>query len=456
MGDYMDEDVIEVFIQEMTILPKLDRTVKRRRRGLRVNSRNATALSNMVENTSVITDGMLAGTTPNIFKIGKETHGIVGVPNGWDVRRGIFNLILTEESDMLVKTIYISGYTEGYDLSYSGLFDDEIVFYMNKVYVTAQTKTRRGLTAPKLIDVFSVTDASFEKDSEALYLLRTEDALLHLTCDEIYGYEADEIKTNRTNEITLTPVGRSISEAVGARSIRKMLDNTNRTSKGMYYEQDDAESILTGAHNLSCSPSLNTIEFIARLSEVSNYNLVTDFTLKELFRNFGDFDVEAEKDVTSVLEGDRNRDVQDINDNDDYTLAANEIFYNISSIAAENMLTGIEFTADNLDGKPKGRVINADSIIQGINEIALGERVLRTFFVEIWGSLTNNNARDLEIVVIFSQGDGSKLEISFDGEAFVPFYMPTYLDSLLSPDIHTLDSMNRELSGYTQLKKLIL
>jgi len=458
--DYDDVYTVDVRIQEINIVPKLERVIKRRKRGMRPGGRGITALSELVQNNSTITDQMIVRDTPNLYKIQRPTGNVANIPGGYEVVRGSFNMIFTEESEHSLKTIYCVGHTDGYDTSYSGLFDDRCIFYINKVYITSQSKSRNGIGPVRIIDILSVTDGTFEHSEDDLYLLRTEDALLSFLNDGYYGDDNDNYEeiVNKTNNLSYTPIARSIGQTVGSRPLRVLLDSVIKS------ERKDAVQNLAGtgtdklsqAHALSVSPSLHSLEFFAVLTDKSDYNMMTSFTIEDLERHFGDVDVAAETAVRSVVEGNIDRDVADINDTDDYTLAANEILYNVSSIASENMLHGISFQANNLQGRPEGQVLEAYTVIRGIDAIRTGEIALKTFLLEIWPSLTNNNERDLEITVIHSDGnEGSKVMVSYDGEPFVPFYLPMYLDSLLSPDIHSKESYDSELRGFRQLKKLV-
>lgn len=450
------ENKVEVRVEEINVIPKLDRKVKRRRRSIKAGSNEIRRLGELINTKPVIGNRDILAAAPNIFRIGNNTFGNIEIPNGWETTRGVFNAIITEESDSIVKTVYLTGYTDSYDTSYNGLFDDRVVFFINKIYVTSSTKTRNGLTRPRIVDVFTVSDGTIEV-SEDLYLLRTEDVLLDQTADEVFGGREF---SNETNLITSAPVSRSVNEMVGSRVVQKMLDNSNRSrlrSESLGMREDDAE-LLTNAHNMSISVSLHTVEFISMLSERTEYNLVTSFTLEEIFRMFGnDVDVAAEKSVRSLVEADANRDTGDINGDDEYARCANEVFYNIGAIAATYLLSDIVFKIDNLGRRVEFKILEADTIMSGVDAFGLATLALEEFISEVWPILTENNSRDLELIASYSSdSSGAKVDVSYDGKAFVPFFLPTYLDGLLSPDIHTRDSYETEMRSFKNLNKLIM
>ena len=450
-----DDNRINVQIVELTVVPKVQRKMKRRSRGIKTDGETINRLSGLIDKP-LITTPALVGLTPGIFKINRYVEGNVDIPGGYSATTGTFNMTVKEESDHIVKTIYVVGYTDGYDVSFkSRLFDPSVTLFINKVYITSQTKTRKGLTKPKAIDVLSVVDGSFERAEDDLHLLRAEDVLLSFASEELYGSNMDI--DNTTNNTARNPVGRGVDEMSGSRIVQRVINSINQFSKKQEGFQKDDLDTMTNAHNSTLSTSLASIEFISMLSSRSNYNLVTSFSIDDLFRTFGDFDVEAEKVIHSAINTGYAHDAADINESDDDALAANEILFSIATIAAENLITHITFEANNFDGRPQGNVLDADCIIPGIDAIIMGETVLRTFLLEIWPTITENNGRDLSIFVEYTHGvKGGRVDIGYDGDNMVPFHLPTDMDGLLSPDLHTEDALNNEIRSFNRVKKLIL
>jgi len=456
--DYANEDFVNlndttITVEEVYITPKMERVQHRRNRSFRPNSASLGRLGELARSKPCISTSDINNVDTNLFKIGRQTYGSIDVPGGWNITKGVFNMVVKEISNNIERTLYITGYTDHYDISYSGLFDDTVDFHINKIYVTGMS--RRGNGRPHLIDIFNVTDNTFHS-TEELMLLRTEDATLAFLSDELYGeYDGyDSPGKNTTNISSAVPVSKSSKEAIGPRMVRDVLGSLVTADSG--HLGKSRMDVLGDAYNLTVSPSLASLDFIAVLSGHTNYNTVTDFTLKELEYLFGDFEVLVEKNVKSVIAGDPTKDFADMSAYDDYALAANETLYNMGNIAAEHLLTSISFKADNLDGKAAGQVLDANTIIRGIDSISFAESALRTFLLEVWPIITENNRRTLEVVVDFSSSNrGSKVEISFDGARFEPYYLPSYMDSLLSPDVHTTDSYNSEIRSFESLVKLL-
>jgi len=465
--DYEESDMgyktynhTKVHIKDMFILPKLERKMQRRRRSMLTEGQSIGYLERTMQEGGVVTPGSLANNAPGIFRVGRHTHGDVNIPGGWGLEKGVFNLTVEEETAQYIRTCYYVGYTDGYDTSFSGLFDDDIIFYINKVYVINQLKSEynKGIR-PSPPMIFNVVDGRFVEEEEDLYIARTEDLVATSLGAEI----GNGVRVNNTsNVITSRAVARDGRESVGNRGLAKLITGMMQCK----YANDasnytDATNTLDNLHGRVTNTSLGILDFVLKLGgRDKGSGLATSFTLKEIDMIFDnpDFTIQVEKDVGSVIEGDFNRDVADIDDSDPYATIANEILYNITSLGAEFLLVGCQFELDNLDGYVNARVMDAHSIIPGIDSIVLGENMLDTFIAEIYPIISERGMRTIRIYVDFTAGHGgSKVMIALDGsERLVPFYLPTYMDALLSPDIHDKRSYKVEEASYGVLQEKIL
>lgn len=411
-----------------------------------------------VNNRSIIDDFMtVTEDATNINKVGiaKVASNIImpsavpehmlNIDGGWSDKRMVFMISVEHHEkgrNYPILTV-LSGYTDKMDVSLRGSIAHDTKLYINNVQTFNTTGGLRPQDTANLISGGTSVVYGYEDYARKPYMYEP------LTVMRPYDIVVD-INSSLNDD--------SIDSYNTAKNINQMRVLASRRSNSManYYLNDIVKAVTTERnasdfHGLRESSGLG-----AALTKLSELNLTRNALLRELkyqdefvndgFVYWGDLQsIISKLDDETVIatrgggNGIRasNSFVSDSNDwstADNETVAATIIAQAMPAILTNAMVTyvSLEFSTETLDGRPYVRiddVLTFDNAIDPNRQVQVIESMIEHELIPL---LVNGDG-DITVKMEFDILTDARMNISLDGEPFVPYTSPCFCDSLLSP-----------------------
>lgn len=409
-------------------------------------------------NTHKVHELEIANKIPSMIQFNTALSGVAQIPYGWDTKRHRYLLEVETTSDIATQVHYVQGYTEYCDLSFSGLMDNNLKFYINSintVYVTHDPVNNipmiRPYNAYNIITDEANKDKNFESlsplDGKVLETVRPYDIIRGNYLEAQYSNDGEINLVSAESIISASDF--KISSKVNNNPYKYFTRTLNSfiNSKINSETSYDVTDVLKGAVSETSEPDMLDNPFLLELNGTNGEYNNTFFTLNML--NKVDNSVLNSNKIiyikndqlgfiqrsNNILNGDNTESTVNANR---ITLKATSIAHIVPSIMLDSLLTEVTFSITNKTGEHLIAILNAKSLMldeYNINLIPYIEK----FKIKLEGSLCtllNDGGFTLYQAHVDCSllGDVS-IAISLNGSPDTLYRFPLFADSLYAPVI---------------------
>lgn len=397
-----------------------------------------------------ISEVELAKNVPDVIKIDNAVHSISTIDNGWNEKRYRFILEVIKTTSMHTEYYYIQGYSQYQDSSFSGLIDPELRFYINTITKVLRTfNVKTGQYIASVADSWTIIP---EQEPDGLgvqsehCLIRPCDVLDEARRENNYNHISYVGKLDRVNTIK-TDNNNPLSHFTDTiNSVSSSKNNSNVIDK--------IDSVLKRSRNL-VSPKVNIKnDFIRALSRVSGRIDPEYFTLSDL----NDMGANL-NDIMTIVK--RNDTINPLNSNSvlnptPHNITATLIANVLPSLMWKNLITDIQFVANNYTGLDFLQIQNLNSIIlQGDVNIMFNSMV--TSIKDILLPQVSSNGNIIYNINVNCSLTGDVIiDISLGGSMEERYILPIFANNRWSPMITTEITKQRVVNDYTTFIQNVL
>ncbi len=401
-----------------------------------------------VSNNGKLTETMIANTMPEIMALNHHTTGKVEIPHGWQTQRLRFMMEIETPFNGNVKSIYIQGFSEYHDPSFSGRIDPKMDFYINSVTTVIRMFDPMGRAIVRPFRTYNViTDLaggtkyeeidSFMNNATDLKLIRPTDIFEDITVSDMYG-ETNVVNTvgNIGNQPNTSDRANNDTLKYFTRTLNSFMDSKN-TSEVSY---DQSDIMKNAAINVT-EENIMGNEFVYALHKATGAMSPTTFTLDHLVT----IDPGIQNKIL-MAGGDNMVGLRD-NVGLDSTMTANmlqptaevmtatTIAQSVSSNMVEHMLTTVDLSFTNASGQNAVIVSNVTSYIEGIPITNYINKLVSKIESVLMPEVTHNGMVLIEAYVHADLLGDTTVSISINSQPADVVRFPTFADSLYSPVI---------------------
>ena len=443
------------------------------------NYEDVKRLSNVVEKTIsegriMVNPNDIANSMSNIMLPSQVPLMKVDIPYGWKEKRYrfIMEIVNPAPGGFGELVTYIQGYTEFPGAMIKGnnaLVDESMKFFINSVIVLNRQYDRNtGILISRVIKHLNIIhlhsggieiqDTTHEHNlpytnNSNFSVARPEDILTNIVVQDGYSdidvdIKMDSILTSPTDinsDITIPSI--HIANTISGYLKSYMIS-------GISYNDSD---ILGQASSITKSNTRldNNNQFFEKIMTLHNYQDDNWFTFSDL--KMINPDVDSRTEIYTASAG-----VVEVSA---YNTENGEEMYkptvenrivttaveSIASLLTKYMLSSIDLSITNATGNPVIAVLDAKTFVEGINVPIYAEKVRIAFETYIFPTISFNNEALIEMYMNVSILGESYIKLSFNGNPFIVYRIPTFADSTFNPLIITNQGLNQISSGYKQL-----
>lgn len=397
-----------------------------------------------------ISEVELAKNVPDIIKMDNGVSGISTINNGWSEKRYRFILEVIKKTSMHTEYYYIQGYSEYQESSLSGLINPELRFYINTITKVLRTfNVRTGQYVASVAESWTIIpeheptslgiqdDYCLVRPCDILDEARREGDANHIS----YVGKLDSINTIKTDNNN--PLSH-FTDTINAVSISK--NNSNIADK--------IDGVLRKSRNI-VAPKVNVKnDFIRALSRASGRINPEYFTLSEL----NDMGANLNNILTVVK---KNETMNPLNacatlNPTIHNVTATLISNVLPSLMWKNIITDIQFNANNYNGGDFLQILNLNSIIlQGDVNIMFNSMVssIRDILLP---QVSSNGNIIYNISVNCSLLGDVIIDISLGGYMEEKFVLPVFANNRWSPMITTETTKRAVVDDYNTFIQNVL
>jgi hypothetical protein len=405
--------------------------------------------------------GLFDGVASNFVQPQIQAEGApIAIAGGW--RRERFNFVLK------VKVVnkfgghsidVINGHTDYADMSFSGMLDPRIRFFINGIVrvVSTNQMTGHGLELTgKVVDSYQVF-ANHNYDGPKDFYNNANDPNLTMRPDDVFGaLQAHEYTTNpdlmdlravATSQAKTSHRNNTLSSAYAGTIVRGYVDSV---VKNMYAE--NSKQVYADAIGATAQRPLNRDEFIRALNNMTGSPASDSFQLMDLYRmdpmlespNDDRIRIVRPQPVVrmaswggngpSVEETPNAANSQHWQGNNHETLAATILANGLPALLLEYGIVELVFQATNHSRQPVIETLYANGLADNYDCRPFLPSVENRIQREIIDQISYNNDLPYKIRVHCDVAWSTKITLQFHNEV-VEFVSPTFADSLMSPVI---------------------
>jgi len=444
----------------------------------RVNNRIITATHDPSQ-TLGISAAELSSSMANIYMPADVPTTLSPIINGWNERRGKFMLEIEQPSVTgYGSTIYhIQGYTSHWGVSNSGHIDENMMFFINTITIFHRTVAADNRVLTRVTDKFSLLgnegstfmNVSHTLPQDDLVLNRPEDitgmlVTKQLNSDSEYAdinvsYETSgQYRNANKSDSSIELVNRSYHTP--ASHIASIVDETyagsnthNTTSFTKGVDTLDQATIHLSKHNIY------DILFMNKLIALNGGRDVSCFTTETLKLMTADID----SDVVQIIQLDRkalplgsNEGTADLNTSHRETKLAILAVESISAMMTEHMISSANIFITNDSGNYQVSILEPFMMLEGLDSVAWVNSLRTAIVRELMPTLTYNNKLLIDMTINISIISDAYVTISIDKQAPMPYVLPLFTDSLISPVISNSATFDNNVENYKKLTDTII
>lgn len=405
--------------------------------------------------SQLITPSIIATTVPNIISMSTMVGGHALIDYGWQTRRARFIIEADMEISGFKMSYYIQGYTSHLDITLEGTLDPSMIYYINSI--TELKKNYHPVTGQLMVtpsNTFNiirgedggVIEMSTSRDYHEL--VRPCDIIHQMFNDEVYGDTGETVLT--TNRLSSTK-----SSFKKNNNPLEYFTNTINALHGAKAELQDTLIMSDLLNNASVKVReydiMNNV-FIKTMYAVTGNPDPTKFKASELEMmcpNINHVTRTVLRDKQQIVLPDiRSMQILDSSVTESTfqptykNLKATMMSNIIPSIMSTCMLSKVVMGISNISHageEPMVTVIDARSLVDGLELIPLINRFQRLVRDSVLPILTSNNLSVVECVLDCNLLGDFTIELEIDGDGKTLYRLPLFADGLYSPVIASSD-----------------
>jgi len=423
----------------------------------------------------------IANEVPDLILPSSGVIGKVNIPYGWGEKRFRFLLEVVERGyNNNEKVTIIQGYTEYPGASYNtGAIDENMRFYANSVvelrrYLDMNTGM---LVATPIahyniihlpdgnVEIYDVTNQHYGHPSLTmanLVTLRPEDMLA--TMSSLYSMDL-AVGEVTPSGVLIQPVDSAKGYNIPSRIVADTLTGLLKSKSISQISWDGVDTIdnavsVVKQHAGGSNRSKNNFwKMISALYGYQDTNVFTFRDLKQIDPNVDNVTkIIAYKEATIL----NNPVVQQFGtDSEDFyrpTLEARMavlISEAITSLLSNNLLSKITLTFSNLTGEFVTGILDARTIIDGINITGYAEKLRIEFESYVAPVITISNQMSINLMVDSDLTGDTVIAVSYNGNPETVFRIPTFADSVFNPLIETKPRFEQNVVKFKEITDIV-
>lgn len=409
----------------------------------------------------------MGNTLNNIINVDNMPIDKVYIPNGWNTQRVRYIMEVESNTNGIITSSYIQGYSEYYDPSFNNNLDPNMLFYINSITNVIRTFdpitgvwNSRPYNTYNIISDLAGNPALQEVDNATKFLIRPQDINSQASMQEFSG-----------NGINVGTYNCELNGLVktSKRSNSNQFDYLNRTlngfieSKALSSVSSNTSDIYMNAASGAGDTIINNSAFFELLRLAFGDVTPNKFTLNVLhsidpsISEPGSIHLTTEKELdmfhmfNTILDTDHTEAMLQPTPE---TIKAYTIIQTVNSLMLDNLITKMSLSITNETGEPVVVVTDANSIIKGIDLTMYVNRVVAGVKNLLVNKITDNG---YTLVTAHVQSDvlgDTSISIGLNGRPLTPYRMPTYADGLYSPMINSYQGMQGVVSDFMNITDL--
>lgn len=404
-----------------------------------------------------LSTGSFAGVAGSILRPTTQSAGTLSIANGWNENRFIFMMEVVHENegyvgeDASVRVQYISGYTDHGQISYSGYLDPGMRMHLTTVITTRETRqyTRRGVSANRYL---SPRSHQGTLDDNRYFAMRPRDVCVTVGNSGLYDTVAVDYRTAMSSRPLMSTVRNDLPSDYMARTFQSY-----QLGMQLAETHDDLPTLMNSVAANSGDEAALDDPFVLNLhrnTELSEGDSFSYGELCQLYRGVDDVvHVVPPQDMTVSNIGfsaHTPMDSQHWGGSNTETVVSTILASTVPALMTDAMITQAAFyiTNDTVNGQPYMEWLSPPQSFMMSGE-SLEQQA--TYFTnrmlhEIFRDLTNNGNMTVTLTV-FSDlvMSDTRMEVQVDGGDVVPFCVPNFASSMITPvianNVSQLESM---------------
>lgn len=415
---------------------------------LNVSGESLDRLTLATDGFNNLSSGAFAGIAGSILRPMTQSVGTLSIPNGWNESRLMFMMEVVHTSgafdveDSAVRVQYISGYTDyAGDVSYNGRLDPNMRLYLNTVINTREFRgnQRRGVSANRYLQQNAGQSGPHGGN---YFAMRPRDVCQSVGNSGLGDYVTADYRTSLSTRPLMSNVRNDLPTDYMARTFQSY-----KLAMHTADAQDDIPSLMDKvASNTSDDAALDD-PFVLNLYRNTELAEGSCFSYGELCSLFPETDNTARvlppadtmsRDIGFATH--RAQDSQHWAGSNTETIVSTIVGSSVPSLMTDAMLTQVSFyiTNDTVNGQPEMEWLSPPQsfMMNGESLETQATYFMGRMLQEIFRDLTNNGNMTITLT-LFSDlvMADTRMEVQVDGGDIVPFCVPNFASSMITPVI---------------------
>lgn len=416
---------------------------------LHVSGDSLDRLSAATDGFRNLSTGSFAGVAGSILRPMTQSVGTLSIPNGWNEQRYMFMMEVvhynngaSDFEDSSTRVQYISGYTDfSGDASYTGRIDPGMRMYLNTVINTREFRGqhRRGISANRYLQQNAGQHGQY---GEQYFAMRPRDVCQTVGNSGLGDHVAVDFRTTLSSRPLMSNVRNDLPTDYMARTFQSY-----QLAMHTADVQDDIPTLMSNVASSTGDEAALDDPFIMNLHRNTELAEGSCFAYGELCTLFpGTDDVAHIVPPTEMLTRDigfaQHTPANSSNwvGSNSETVVSTIVGSSVPALMTDAMLTQVSFyiSNDTVNGQPTMEWLSQPQSFMMVGEDLENQATYFTnrMLQEIFRDLTNNGNMTLSLS-LFSDlvMADTRLEVQIDGGDVVPFCVPNFASSMITPVI---------------------
>jgi hypothetical protein len=411
-------------------------------------------LTNRIHNTSAINVAkpLLAGIASNLIVPMTSPQAPVSVPNGWDIPRARFILIVDCQWTVgSASTLYIQGYTDYYGVSHSQAIDPKMRFYINSITTTVSSTMNTPFGMQTYDNIHASSQLLWDpnwafspNDPNRKISMRPMDVISgiqtqYLTPGLDY-YTINSFVDNRSF-VLADPISSKRRNNLPVDYLASLINAYNHTKQNMNFT-DNESNLYDSVKQQLQEDTAGEDPFIRKISRVNGVSLTNEFTFDQLEK----IDPNTRHNTKVITLGPAQISqvhqtglTENWNGTDRQTIVATILAQSVPAIMMELLISKISFRTTNHDiGMQVTTIIEGVKTLNNTDMVQNYEMFKARLENELLRDITFNNQEPFMLHMKVDLFGETWISLSLGSEPAIDFVAPSFCDNLYSP-IVTMD-----------------
>lgn len=391
------------------------------------------------------------------------------IAGGYNDSKCSFDLVVEVNYDIgTVEIINYTGFTDRYEIDkVRNELSNDTIMYVNRVTRKSVNRRNHGFTGTRVLGSTSVlsnktgtpfpqvggmypTDTSESKSSYSLSSSSVYQEMVSASVMKNIGEWAKSDYTNLDYMVGNDPEFVDINEQLPAAYLGKIVDEYEKADNELN-EYDEVEKMVVASGSSSdTSPSVQILlSLINQNRGDGSYGVTGSFTYGELLKITPNFTTEV-----SMYENEGEAEYLDTRDIT--STIAHEVINSLTVIVTNAGLTDVNVTIDTSVMNKHDQVVVTAMSSSKQDFIKLNSDLEKTILQAVVPHLLIPGLNDIYVDVSFSVNAMSRVSVSVEGGIAVPYNIPTYIDSVISPVVApSVDDVTSMVSDVMEITDII-